>query len=138
MCGSTTHHAERREKVAFTVPHFIVGARILVRANSTVTRLEDLSNKTGGRAGGAFRAGDERFFVARRRGFKNFFLINSLVSMHQKQNWQQISVAGSGIETTISENSPQLGESVQQLHQIIQFHHFVAPHKKVVPMNGFC
>lgn len=45
-CGSTTNNAERREKVAFTVPHFIVGARILVRANSTVTRLEDLSGKT--------------------------------------------------------------------------------------------
>lgn len=78
-CGSTTNNAERREKGAFTVPHFIVGARILVRANSTVTRLEDLSNKTGGPAGGAFRAGDERFFVVRRRGSKNFFLINSLV-----------------------------------------------------------
>ncbi|WP_245573723.1 transporter substrate-binding domain-containing protein [Curvibacter lanceolatus] len=73
VCDSTTHHAERREKVAFTVPHFIVGARILVRANSTVTRLEDLSNKTGGPAGGAFRAGDERFFVVRRRREQKFF-----------------------------------------------------------------
>jgi len=45
-CGSTTNNAERREKVAFTVPHFIVGARMLVRANSTVSRLEDLSGKT--------------------------------------------------------------------------------------------
>jgi ABC-type amino acid transport substrate-binding protein len=45
-CGSTTNNAERREKVAFTVPHFIVGARMLVRANSTVARLEDLSGKT--------------------------------------------------------------------------------------------
>lgn len=44
-CGSTTNNAERREKVAFTVPHFIVGARILVPAKSTVTRLEDLSGK---------------------------------------------------------------------------------------------
>jgi glutamate/aspartate transport system substrate-binding protein len=30
-CGSTTNNAERREKVAFTVPHFITGARFLVR-----------------------------------------------------------------------------------------------------------
>lgn len=44
-CGSTTNNAERREKVAFTVPHFIVGARILVRAGSAVTRLEDLAGK---------------------------------------------------------------------------------------------
>jgi len=58
--------------------------------------------------------------------------------MHQKQNWQQISVVDLGVEATISENSHQLGESVQQLHQIIQFRQFVAPHKKVVPMNGFC
>ena len=26
-CGSTTNNAERREKVAFTIPHFITGAR---------------------------------------------------------------------------------------------------------------
>lgn len=44
-CGSTTNNAERRDKVAFTVPHFIVGARILVRAGSAVTRLEDLAGK---------------------------------------------------------------------------------------------
>ncbi|MDD0838776.1 amino acid ABC transporter substrate-binding protein [Curvibacter sp. HBC61] len=45
-CGSTTNNAERREKVAFTVPHFIAGARLLVRANNPATRLEDLSGKT--------------------------------------------------------------------------------------------
>ncbi|MDD0815310.1 amino acid ABC transporter substrate-binding protein [Curvibacter sp. HBC28] len=44
-CGSTTNNAERREKVAFTVPHFITGARMLVRANSQVTRLEELAGK---------------------------------------------------------------------------------------------
>jgi ABC-type amino acid transport substrate-binding protein len=45
-CGSTTNNKERREKVAFTVPHFITGARLLVRANSKAERLEDLSGKT--------------------------------------------------------------------------------------------
>ena len=45
-CGSTTNNAERREKVAFTVPHFITGARMLVRASSKVERLEDLAGKT--------------------------------------------------------------------------------------------
>ena len=44
-CGSTTNNAERRQKVAFTVPHFITGARLLVRANSTLQRLEDLEGK---------------------------------------------------------------------------------------------
>lgn len=44
-CGSTTNNAERREKVAFTIPHFITGARLLVRASSTVTRMEDLEGK---------------------------------------------------------------------------------------------
>jgi ABC-type amino acid transport substrate-binding protein len=44
-CGSTTNNQERRTKVAFTIPHFITGARLLVRADSPVVRIEDLSNK---------------------------------------------------------------------------------------------
>ncbi|MFN7862382.1 MAG: amino acid ABC transporter substrate-binding protein [Curvibacter sp.] len=44
-CGSTTNNAERREKVAFTVPHFITGARMAVKADSTIERLEDLRGK---------------------------------------------------------------------------------------------
>lgn len=44
-CGSTTNNAERRQKVNFTIPHFITGARLLVRANSTVERIEDLNGK---------------------------------------------------------------------------------------------
>ena len=40
-CGSTTNNAERREKVAFTVPHYITGARYAVRADSGI---EDLSH----------------------------------------------------------------------------------------------
>lgn len=44
-CGSTTNNAERREKVAFTVPHFITGARLLVRASSPIDRMEDLAGK---------------------------------------------------------------------------------------------
>jgi glutamate/aspartate transport system substrate-binding protein len=45
-CGSTTNNAERRQKVAFTVPHFITGARLLVKAASPIDRLEDLQGKT--------------------------------------------------------------------------------------------
>lgn len=44
-CGSTTNNADRRKKVAFTIPHFITGARMVVRANSSVTRIEDLEEK---------------------------------------------------------------------------------------------
>jgi glutamate/aspartate transport system substrate-binding protein len=44
-CGSTTNNAERREKVAFTVPHFITGARLLVKAASPIDRIEDLMGK---------------------------------------------------------------------------------------------
>lgn len=44
-CGSTTNNAERRQKVAFTIPHFITGARLLVRANAKIERLEDLEGK---------------------------------------------------------------------------------------------
>jgi glutamate/aspartate transport system substrate-binding protein len=43
-CGSTTNNAERREKVAFTVPHYITGARYMVRADS---KIEDLPNFDG-------------------------------------------------------------------------------------------
>ncbi len=44
-CGSTTNNAERRQKVAFTIPHFITGARMLVRADSKLERIEDLDGK---------------------------------------------------------------------------------------------
>ncbi|OYT93294.1 MAG: amino acid ABC transporter substrate-binding protein [Burkholderiales bacterium PBB3] len=44
-CGSTTNNAERRQKVAFTVPHFITGARLLVKADRNYTRIEDFKGK---------------------------------------------------------------------------------------------
>ena len=44
-CGSTTNNAERRQTVAFTIPHFIAGARLLVKSSSTIERLEDLNGK---------------------------------------------------------------------------------------------
>ncbi len=44
-CGSTTNNAERRQAVAFTIPHFITGARLLVRRASPVDRLEDLEGR---------------------------------------------------------------------------------------------
>lgn len=44
-CGSTTNNAERRQKVAFTVPHFITGARMLVKSSSAYERIEDLEGK---------------------------------------------------------------------------------------------
>jgi ABC-type amino acid transport substrate-binding protein len=44
-CGSTTNNAERRQKVAFTVPHYIAGARYLVRADSPIDDLGDFEGK---------------------------------------------------------------------------------------------
>lgn len=38
-CGSTTNNAERRQKVAFTVPHYIAGARYMVRSDSAISEL---------------------------------------------------------------------------------------------------
>jgi len=38
-CGSTTNNAERRQKVAFTIPHYITGTRYLVRAASPIVDL---------------------------------------------------------------------------------------------------
>jgi glutamate/aspartate transport system substrate-binding protein len=45
-CGSTTNNAERRKQVAFTVPHFIASARMIVRADSGIVDWTDLRNKT--------------------------------------------------------------------------------------------
>jgi glutamate/aspartate transport system substrate-binding protein len=38
-CGSTTNNAERRQKVAFTIPHYVTGARYLVRTDSPIDAL---------------------------------------------------------------------------------------------------
>ena len=35
-CETVTNTAERREKVAFTIPHCVTGARIIVRADSSL------------------------------------------------------------------------------------------------------
>lgn len=44
-CGSTTNNAERRARVAFTVPHYITGARFLVRSDSPVADLAGFEGK---------------------------------------------------------------------------------------------
>lgn len=44
-CGSTTNNADRRKQVAFTIPHFITGARLLVKSSSSIVRVEDLMGK---------------------------------------------------------------------------------------------
>jgi len=43
-CGTTTNNAERRQKVAFTVPHYITGARYVVRADSTISELDQFED----------------------------------------------------------------------------------------------
>ena len=45
-CESTTNNAERRQRVAFAVPHYVTGARYLVRAGSTIRELRDFEGKT--------------------------------------------------------------------------------------------
>jgi ABC-type amino acid transport substrate-binding protein len=43
-CGTTTNNAERRLKVAFTIPHYITGSRYLVRADSPIAELDQFDN----------------------------------------------------------------------------------------------
>ena len=43
-CGSTTNNAERRQKVAFTIPHYITGSRYAVRANSDIAELSQFEH----------------------------------------------------------------------------------------------
>lgn len=44
-CGSTTNNAERRKQVAFTIPHFVATARMVVRADSGIKNWADLRGK---------------------------------------------------------------------------------------------
>jgi ABC-type amino acid transport substrate-binding protein len=44
-CGNTTNTAERRQKVAFTVPHFLTGAKILSKKAVGIDTLDELEGK---------------------------------------------------------------------------------------------
>ncbi|WP_425261116.1 amino acid ABC transporter substrate-binding protein [Rubrivivax sp. RP6-9] len=44
-CESTTNTAERRQRVSFTVPHYVTGTRFLVRADSPVVALRDFAGR---------------------------------------------------------------------------------------------
>lgn len=43
-CGATTNNAERRQKVAFTIPHYITGTRFAVRADSPIAELNQFEH----------------------------------------------------------------------------------------------
>lgn len=45
-CGTTTNNAERRKKVAFSIPHFFSSVRALVRADEGIRSWPQLRNKT--------------------------------------------------------------------------------------------
>lgn len=42
-CGSTTNTAERRQRVAFTIPHFVASSRLIVLSAKPYERIEDLA-----------------------------------------------------------------------------------------------
>lgn len=44
-CGSNTNTAQRRELVAFTLSHYIAGARLLVRSESKAERIDDMEGQ---------------------------------------------------------------------------------------------
>ncbi len=44
-CGSTTNTAERRQRVAFTIAHFIASSRLMVLSSQPWTRIEDLDGQ---------------------------------------------------------------------------------------------
>lgn len=44
-CESATNTAERRERVSFTVPHYVTGTRFIVRAGSAITSLRGFSGR---------------------------------------------------------------------------------------------
>jgi glutamate/aspartate transport system substrate-binding protein len=44
-CESTTNTVERRKRVAFSIPHYVTGARLAVRADSPMQQLHDFTDK---------------------------------------------------------------------------------------------
>lgn len=48
-CGSTTNNGAGRQRVAFTISHFITGTRLMVRRGSPVDRLDHPDLKVVGR-----------------------------------------------------------------------------------------
>ena len=56
-CGSTTNTAARRERVAFTIPHFIASSRLMVRADRPHERIEDLDGATVASTAGSTNVG---------------------------------------------------------------------------------
>ncbi len=44
-CGTTTNTADRRQHVAFTIPHFMAATRMVVRTNSGIKNWPDLRDK---------------------------------------------------------------------------------------------
>lgn len=44
-CGSTTNNADRRKLVAFTIPHFVAAARMIVKRDSGIKNWADLRGK---------------------------------------------------------------------------------------------
>lgn len=45
-CGNSTNTKARREKVAFSMPLYFASAKLLVRADSGITKFDDLAGKT--------------------------------------------------------------------------------------------
>lgn len=45
-CGVTTNNAERRQRVAFTIPHFFSSVRAIVRSNDGIRNWPDLRGRT--------------------------------------------------------------------------------------------
>ena len=44
-CGSTTNNETRRKSVAFTIPHYITGARFAVRSDASIESIRDFRGK---------------------------------------------------------------------------------------------
>lgn len=44
-CGTTTNTPERRKQVAFTIPHFVAAAKMLVKSDSNIKNWNDLRGK---------------------------------------------------------------------------------------------
>ncbi len=44
-CGSTTNTAARRQRVAFTIPHFVASSRMVVQSRKPYGRIEDMDGK---------------------------------------------------------------------------------------------
>jgi glutamate/aspartate transport system substrate-binding protein len=73
-CANTTNTKARREQVAFSMPHYFAAAKLVVRADSGIKRLDDMKGKVL-----AVNKGSTSFLIAEARKLRGLTLAKIIV-----------------------------------------------------------